>query len=125
MPKPHSTRTTCKWLALAAATCVLASAQGNPAGSGTIQTWPTDKATAIQYTVTGSSGTGSADFRCQITFPSGHLQELGGSTSPWRNGTASYTWYFYGAESGSYHAHCYWLIAGMGTYALADADFTR
>lgn len=125
MPRSYSIRATIKWLTLAIGACLLASAQGNPTGSGAIQTSTANNATVIQYIVTNSSGTGSADFRCQITFPSGHQQELQGATAPWHNKTATYTWYFYGAESGSYHAHCYWLLAGKGMYAIADSDFSR
>jgi len=110
-------------LLVAATLCVPAIAFQRPEGS--IETWRSDNATAIQYTVTSSYGSGTGDFRCRIQYPSGKREELRGASSPWRNGTASYTWSLYGEEHGMYRATCFWPVNGDETIGRATAVFDR
>lgn len=91
---------------------------------GQIETWRSDNATAIKYTVTGN-GSGTPDLRCRVTYPSGKREDLRASGSPWHDGTLSYTWTFFGDEQGTYSARCFAFISGFGRTAEAEATFDR
>jgi hypothetical protein len=107
---------------LASPLCVCAIARGQ---QGEIEVYQSDNATGITYTVTGTYGPGTPDFRCHITYPSGKREELQASGSPWHAGKSSYTWNFYAEEQRTCRVSCFWFIAGHGRVAEAETTFNR
>jgi hypothetical protein len=80
----------------------------------------------IQYVVSESSGTGTADFRCEVTGPQGVIHIARIVSSLWSGGQAyaefTYPYDFGGNDEvkpgtlvpGTYFVQCYWYIQGYG-----------
>ena len=80
----------------------------------------------IDYLVSESRGTGTADFRCEVTTPDGVIFIAKKSSTTWENGTAKATFNcpssFRGNDDvklstntpGNYLVQCYWYIDGYG-----------
>ena len=105
-------------------------AQTSPwGGKGEVSVSPSQVArgsgTEIVYRVTGSRGTGTAGFKCEVTNPSGTIHQAGKASTKWTDGRAearfSYPADFSGSkipcsanQTGTYQIQCFWYISGYG-----------
>jgi hypothetical protein len=80
----------------------------------------------IQFVVSQSYGTGTADFRCEVTSPRGVIHQAKKASSAWSGGQAyaefTYPYDFSGNDEikpgtqtpGTYFVQCFWYIQGYG-----------
>jgi len=107
-------------------------------GSGSVvalpnRIMPSDQV-EISYFVTQSRGTGTGDFRCEVTGPGGVIHIAQKASSEWNNGKAAASFLypndFSGNDSvrastklrGIYYFQCYWYIAGYGVNGKVAAS---
>lgn len=97
-------------------------------GNVSIETTKIDSKTAvaIRYNMIESNGSGTGDFRCEVTTPDGIIFISKKQSTYFRNGGGSATFYFPQDFSGNddvkaslkshgkYHVQCYWYIDGFG-----------
>jgi hypothetical protein len=96
---------------------------------GSVVTAASGSATRITFTITQSSGNGTADFRCDIVSPTGQGFQLESGGNEWKGGSGSHTWTFTGSAHGEYRAMCYWYVAVSSTendlFAIAETTFVQ
>lgn len=115
---------------LMAAVASAAFSQSSPwGGRGIVSVFPSmasrNSTVQIQYQVNQSRGSGTADFRCEVTNPDGVIHIAGAVSSEWQNGQARATFTYpndFGgtdipcttSNGGTYQIQCYWYIQGYG-----------
>jgi hypothetical protein len=84
-----------------------------------------DSSVRIEYRVTESRGSGTADFHCEVTNPDGVIHMARKASSEWRDGEAHASFRYpdeFGgidvpcttSKKGTYQIQCYWYIEGYG-----------